>query len=131
MVAALTRTNPLHEQNMRIVMMEACMALGRWDDTLAQLLALTERAPGRRRAAPPSVPLPQAAAPIPTYSPFPISRRRYPARTARTEAKIPYKPVGRRWDDTLAQLLALDCANMSERHVLGACVTLFELHRKS
>ena len=64
MVAALTRTNPLHEQNMRIVMMEACMALGRWDDTLAQLLAL-------------------------------------------------------------------DCANMSERHVLGACVTLFELHRKS
>lgn len=64
MVAALTRTNPLHEQNMRIVLMEACLALGRWEDTLAQLLAL-------------------------------------------------------------------DCTNMSERHVLGACLTLFELHRKS
>ena len=37
MVAALTRTNPLHEQNMRIVLMEACLALGRWEDTLAQL----------------------------------------------------------------------------------------------
>ncbi|WP_160662890.1 glycosyltransferase [Colidextribacter sp. OB.20] len=64
MVAALTRTNPLHEQNMRIVMMEACLALGRWEETLAQLSAL-------------------------------------------------------------------DCTRMSERHVLGACLTLFELHRNS
>ena len=64
MVAALTRSNPLHEQNMHIVLMEAYLAQGRWEDTLSQLLAL-------------------------------------------------------------------DCANMSERHVLGACLTLFELHRKS
>lgn len=64
MAAALTRTSPLHEQNMRIVMAEACLALGRWEEALAQLSAL-------------------------------------------------------------------DCAEMSERHVTGACLTLFELHGKS
>lgn len=40
MVAVLTRTNPLHVQNMRLVMAEACVELGRWEDALTQLSAM-------------------------------------------------------------------------------------------